>query len=80
MKANEILNKLSSDDLSEIGEILGYIPSASKTKAKRFIVGMCGELKNWDYDENINYGDMGKVLKVIQIIQSKCTGMEIILV
>jgi hypothetical protein len=72
MKPQDILNNLTKEDISKIGDILGYIESVAKYRARRFIVGMCGELKNWDYDEVINYGDMGKVLKIIQIIASKC--------
>jgi len=77
MKSQEIINKLSQEDLLKISDLLGYsewlVPTVcGKNKSIRFISGICGELKNWNYDETINYGDMGKVLKIIQIISSKC--------
>lgn len=71
MKAQEIIKNLTDDDLHIIGDLLGYIPEVAKTKARRFIAGMCGELKNWEYDETINYGNMEKVVSIIKLINTK---------
>lgn len=59
---------LSQKDLKVIGDMLGFIPSAAAFRARRFVLGLKGQLKNWNYDETINYGEMGIVLKVINYI------------
>lgn len=72
LKSGEIFKHLEPSDFSEIGDILGYKETHANWLAKRFIQGMCGELKNWEYDETINFGDMGKVYRVMNILNSKC--------
>ena len=64
------INKLSDKDLMEIGNILGYSQS-QKRHARRFLLGLNGELKNWEYDETINYGEMKKVMDIIKLLQKK---------
>ena len=63
------IKEISNDHLEQIGNILGYKPSAAKSKARRFCRGLNGELVNWEYDEIINYGEMGKVLSIINLLQ-----------
>lgn len=72
LKSGEIFKHLKPSDFYEIGDILGYNEHSSNRIAKRFIMGMCGELKNCEYDETINFGNMGMVYKVINILNSKC--------
>lgn len=60
------VNSITQNHLEKISDMLGYKPSPAK--ARRFLRGMNGELKHWEYDEVINFGEMGKVLKVIEFL------------
>jgi hypothetical protein len=71
LTAQEIIDSLSPDDLLKIGEILGYFPKYARHKAICFIKGLCNELKNWSYDDVINYGDMHKVLEIVSLINER---------
>ena len=53
--------KISDEDLNNIGDLLGYKEQYAKKYARRFILGVENNLKNWYYGETINYGDMHKV-------------------
>lgn len=64
------LTGLTKDQLAHIGGELGYVPKAAISKAGRFLSGMQGKLKHWNYDETINFGDMHKVLSVIKYLQT----------
>jgi len=73
---DEVLNedidffKISKEDKLEIGKILGWDDSVLQIKATRFILGLQDKLKNWNYDEVINYGEMHKVKKIFDILDS----------
>ncbi len=66
-----LIDKLSDEALQQIGHLLGYRPALEKHKARRFIKGLNGELKNWEYEETINYGHMHVVLKILEIIKKE---------
>ena len=71
-KAQAIINKLSREDFHYIGfEILQYTASVANRRAKRFIAGMCNELKNWEYDEFLNWGEMHKVIALLKYLETK---------
>ena len=65
---NRRIDQIMPDELTIIGDMLYYVPSAAKSKARRFLYGCEGRLKNWSYDETINYGDMHRVMKVFQYL------------
>lgn len=68
----ELLRKSINNhsQMTHIGEnILRYTSKVAKHKARRFIRGMLGDLKNWNYDEVLNYGEMPKVLETIKYLQ-----------
>lgn len=64
------ISQLTEEELAKIGDMIGYVPSAAKHKARRFLYGCQNKLKNWDYDEVVNYGDMHKVVAVFKYLQS----------
>jgi hypothetical protein len=66
-------NELTREQLLYIGDLLGYTPQVAVNKANRFILGCQGRLKNWNYDEVINFGDMSKVVKIIAYIEQVWT-------
>jgi hypothetical protein len=80
-KAQKIINKLSREDLINIGyKILppNYLISAPKVEqsiiakqVKRLISGMCNDLLNWKLNENINYGEMHKVVAVLMYLETR---------
>jgi len=71
LNAQEIINSLSNDELLQIGEILGFFPKYARGKAISFIKGLCNELKDWKYDDILNYGQMHKVFEIISIINER---------
>ena len=64
------IDQLTQEELLWIGDKLGYIPQTARRKAKRFLIGCQGKLKNWNYDEVINYGEMGKVIEVFNYLSN----------
>ena len=62
--------QLTDEDALKIGKILGYVDKVAKTKARRFYSYLKGDIKNWDYDDVVHYGDISKkILPVIEILQ-----------
>jgi len=64
------VSELKKDELENIGDMLGYTPKAARHKAVRFLSGTQNTLKNWEYDETINFGDMHKVVRVFKYLDS----------
>ena len=63
------LDNLTPEQLLHIGDLLGYVPAVAKRKAKRFLLGLQNKLNNYSYDENVNYGNMWKVLEIIKYLE-----------
>lgn len=61
--------QLTKEQRLHIGDLLGYTEQAASNKCHRFILGCQGKLKNWDYDEVINFGEMGNVIAVLKYIE-----------
>jgi len=56
---------LTDEQALEIGRLLGYADSHAKKKARRFFSYLCGQVKNWDYDDTTHWGDMHKIVSII---------------
>ena len=72
------IDQLTKEELMWIGDKLGYISRAATHQtllhihiAKRFLYGCQNTLKNYDYDENVNYGEMHKVMEIFQYLATK---------
>ena len=65
------IDQLTKEELLWIGDKLGYIPSSSAHRARRFLYGCQNTLKNYDWDENVNYGEMHKVMVIFQYLAAK---------
>ena len=57
---------LSKEDAKKIGEMLGYIDEIAEKRGRRFYSYLKGEIKNWDYNETVHFGDIKK--KIVPII------------
>lgn len=71
------IDDLTKEELQWIGDKLGYIPSAAAHRARRFLYGCQGTLKNYDYDETVNYGDMYIIMEIFQYLAEK--GVKIVI-
>lgn len=65
------MDNLTKEDLEFIGDQLGYVPKVAKSKARRFISYLKKDVKNWNYDETIHWGDMHKIIPVIELLRKK---------
>lgn len=62
-------NKITSDHAKIIGDMLGYVEKAATTKGRRFFYHLQGDVKDWNYDETFNWGDVAtKLLPIISFL------------
>lgn len=63
---NTIKTSLTDIDAKKIGELLGYKENKQRY-GRRFYAYLKGEVKNWNYDETIHWGDISRI--IIPIIE-----------
>ena len=67
----ELKKTLTDLDAASIGKMLGYKESVAKMKARRFYSYLKGEVKNWDYDDVVHFGDITKkILPVLRYLET----------
>lgn len=69
--SEQLLRLLTKEDLSFIGSTLGWSETVASTKGRHLLKGLFNELKDWEFNEILNYGECWKIVKIFKYLIEK---------